>query len=70
MKPLDIHYVTMTSYDETFKNVKVVFRKDDLSKTLGEVLESRIKKPDTHCRNRKISACYLLLLGRPRKRIY
>ena len=39
MKPLNIEYVTMTSYDETFKNVKVVFRKDDLSKTLGEVLE-------------------------------
>ncbi|MBD1365245.1 2,3-bisphosphoglycerate-independent phosphoglycerate mutase [Mucilaginibacter sp. ZT4R22] len=43
MKPLDIQYVTMTSYDETFKNVKVVFRKDDLSKTLGEVLESANK---------------------------
>lgn len=44
MKPLDIEYVTMTSYDETFKNVKVVFRKDDLSQTLGEVLESAGKK--------------------------
>ncbi|MBD1384054.1 2,3-bisphosphoglycerate-independent phosphoglycerate mutase [Mucilaginibacter rigui] len=44
MKPLNIDYVTMTSYDETFKNVKVVFRKDDLSKTLGEVLESAGKK--------------------------
>ncbi|TWR23821.1 2,3-bisphosphoglycerate-independent phosphoglycerate mutase [Mucilaginibacter achroorhodeus] len=44
MKPLDIQYVTMTSYDETFKNVQVVFRKDDLSKTLGEVLESAGKK--------------------------
>jgi 2,3-bisphosphoglycerate-independent phosphoglycerate mutase len=44
MKPLDIQYVTMTSYDETFKNVKVVFRKDDLSKTLGEVLEGAGKK--------------------------
>ena len=44
MKPLDIRYVTMTSYDETFKNVKVVFRKDDLSKTLGEVLEGAGKK--------------------------
>ncbi|GGH03162.1 2,3-bisphosphoglycerate-independent phosphoglycerate mutase [Mucilaginibacter phyllosphaerae] len=44
MKPLNIEYVTMTSYDETFKNVKVVFRKDDLSKTLGEVLESAGKK--------------------------
>jgi 2,3-bisphosphoglycerate-independent phosphoglycerate mutase len=40
MHPLDVKYVTMTSYDETFKNVSVVFRKDDLSQTLGEVLEA------------------------------
>ncbi|MFD0792829.1 2,3-bisphosphoglycerate-independent phosphoglycerate mutase [Mucilaginibacter litoreus] len=44
MHPLNIHYVTMTSYDETFKNVKVVFVKEDLTKTLGEVLESAGKK--------------------------
>jgi 2,3-bisphosphoglycerate-independent phosphoglycerate mutase len=43
MHPLNVHYVTMTSYDETFKNVKVVFRKDDLTKTLGEVLEGAEK---------------------------
>jgi 2,3-bisphosphoglycerate-independent phosphoglycerate mutase len=43
MHPLNVHYVTMTSYDETFKNVKVVFRKDDLTKTLGEVLEGANK---------------------------
>jgi 2,3-bisphosphoglycerate-independent phosphoglycerate mutase len=43
MHPLNVHYVTMTSYDETFKNVKVVFRKDDLTKTLGEVLEAADK---------------------------
>ena len=40
MQPLPLHYVTMTSYDETFKNVNVVFTKDDLSETLGEVLEN------------------------------
>ena len=39
MHPLDIHYITMTGYDETFKNVKVIFNKDDLNNTLGEVLE-------------------------------
>ena len=39
MHPLDLHYVTMTLYDETFNNVKVVFNKDDLSKTLGEILQ-------------------------------
>lgn len=43
MKPLAIHYVTMTTYDETFKNVHVAFKKDDLSMTLGEVLEGAHK---------------------------
>lgn len=38
MKPLDLHYITMTTYDHTFKNVKVLFDKDDLVNTLGEVL--------------------------------
>lgn len=43
MHPLNLHYVTMTSYDETFKNVDVIFRKDDVAQTLGEVLEQNGK---------------------------
>ncbi len=43
MQPLSLHYVTMTTYDETFRDVHVVFTKDDLSNTLGEVLESNAK---------------------------
>lgn len=43
MKPLNLYYVTMTSYDDTFKNVNVVFQKDNLSNTLGEVLEKHNK---------------------------
>jgi len=43
MKALDLYYVTMTSYDDTFKNVKVVFQKDNLSNTLGEVLAAQGK---------------------------
>lgn len=39
MKQLPLHYITMTTYDETFKNVSVVFTKHDLKNTLGEVLE-------------------------------
>jgi 2,3-bisphosphoglycerate-independent phosphoglycerate mutase len=39
MHPLNLHYITMTLYDETFSNVQVVFNKDDLSKTLGEILQ-------------------------------
>ncbi|MDB5133134.1 MAG: phosphoglycerate mutase [Mucilaginibacter sp.] len=39
MHPLDVHYITMVPYDETFKNVKVIFGKDDLTETLGEILQ-------------------------------
>lgn len=38
MQKLDLHYVTMTRYDDTFKNVHVVFEKDNLVNTIGEVL--------------------------------
>ena len=38
MSKLDIDYTTMTNYDKTFKNVNVIFEKDNLSQTLGEVL--------------------------------
>ncbi len=44
MIPLDLYYVTMTNYDNSFKNVKVVFEKDNLKNTLGEVLEGAGKK--------------------------
>lgn len=44
MEPLSLHYITMTSYDDTFENVQVVFTKDDLNNTLGEVLERYQKK--------------------------
>jgi 2,3-bisphosphoglycerate-independent phosphoglycerate mutase len=43
MHPLNLHYITMTPYDETFKNVKVVFDKDDLTETLGEILQEARK---------------------------
>jgi 2,3-bisphosphoglycerate-independent phosphoglycerate mutase len=43
MKPLNLHYITMTSYDETFKNVGVIFKKDDVRLTLGEILEQNNK---------------------------
>lgn len=38
MEPLRLHYVTMTEYDHHFRDVRVIFRKDDLPMTLGEVL--------------------------------
>jgi 2,3-bisphosphoglycerate-independent phosphoglycerate mutase len=38
MKTLPLYYSTMTRYDESFKNIKVLYEKEDLSNTLGEVL--------------------------------
>jgi 2,3-bisphosphoglycerate-independent phosphoglycerate mutase len=38
MKKLKLHYYTMTNYDATFENIKVLFEKDNLQYTLGEVL--------------------------------
>ena len=39
MHPLSLRYITMVPYDETFKNVKVIFDKEDLTETLGEILQ-------------------------------
>ena len=44
MKKLKVHYTTMTKYDETFKNVQVIFENDNLVNTLGEVLAQNNKK--------------------------
>jgi 2,3-bisphosphoglycerate-independent phosphoglycerate mutase len=41
MNTLPIHYFTMTSYDESYLGVNVIFSKDDLSNTLGEVLSKQ-----------------------------
>jgi 2,3-bisphosphoglycerate-independent phosphoglycerate mutase len=38
MSPLKLHYVTMTRYADSFKGVKVIYEKDNLSETIGEVL--------------------------------
>lgn len=43
MHALDLYYVTMTNYDETFKNINVVFNKENLTDTIGEVLEANKK---------------------------
>ncbi len=44
MHKLDLHYTTMTMYDQTFKNVHVIFENDNLLNTLGEVLAANNKK--------------------------
>ena len=40
MTPLNLHYVTLTNYDSSFKNVEVVFDKNNLKDTLGETLSN------------------------------
>lgn len=44
MQTLPLYYLTMTNYDDTFKNVKVLFDKPKLTNTLGEVLAKANKK--------------------------
>jgi 2,3-bisphosphoglycerate-independent phosphoglycerate mutase len=44
MHKLPLYYVTLTNYDETYENVKVVYNKDNITETLGEVLEKANKK--------------------------
>lgn len=44
MHKLNLYYVTLTNYDETYQNVKVVYNKDNITETLGEVLEKANKK--------------------------
>ncbi|MEP2773574.1 MAG: 2,3-bisphosphoglycerate-independent phosphoglycerate mutase [Fulvivirga sp.] len=39
MHTLNLRYVTMTNYDDSFKKVEVIFSKDNLNNTLGAVLE-------------------------------
>ena len=43
MNTLPLYYVTMTNYDKTFKNIHVLYDKDNLTNTLGEVLEKNNK---------------------------
>lgn len=44
MYKMNLYYVTMTSYDDTFNGVKVIFEKDNLNNTLGQVLAAHDKK--------------------------
>ena len=44
MHKMNLYYVTMTNYDDTFNNIYRIFDKDNLTETLGEVLEKNHKK--------------------------
>lgn len=44
MRKLDLNYTTMTRYDHAFKNIHVIFEKDDLVNTLGDIIAANNKK--------------------------
>ncbi|MBC3785007.1 2,3-bisphosphoglycerate-independent phosphoglycerate mutase [Spirosoma utsteinense] len=44
MKKLALDYITMTNYDNEFVGVKVIFDKDNLQNTLGEVIANAGRK--------------------------
>ena len=44
MHKLNLHYVTLTNYDESFTGINVIFNKDNLTETLGEILSKENKK--------------------------
>jgi 2,3-bisphosphoglycerate-independent phosphoglycerate mutase len=43
MHKLNLYYVTMTNYNDTYQNVHVIYDKDNITETLGEVLEKHNK---------------------------
>lgn len=44
MHKLNLYYVTMTNYDDSYKNVHVVYDKDNLTETLGEIVSRNGRK--------------------------
>lgn len=43
MHKLNLYYVTMTNYNDTYQNIHVIYDKDNITETLGEVLEKNNK---------------------------
>lgn len=44
MKALPLYFVTLTNYDDTFRRVHVVYNKENLHHTLGEIIAQHGKK--------------------------
>ena len=44
MRKQNLYFVTMTNYDDSFKGVHVIYDKDNIAETLGEVLAKAGKK--------------------------
>jgi len=43
MQKLDLHYVTMTNYDDSYHDIRVIYDKDNITETLGQVLAAHGK---------------------------
>ena len=43
MSKLNLHFTTMTNYDDSFSGINVIFNKDNLENTLGEMLAKNNK---------------------------
>ncbi len=43
MNPMNLYFVTMTNYDDSFKNIKVLFDRQHIKETLGEILSKEGK---------------------------
>lgn len=43
MKKIPLHMVTLTNYDDTFEGIQVIYNKQNVTETLGEVLEKNGK---------------------------
>jgi 2,3-bisphosphoglycerate-independent phosphoglycerate mutase len=44
MKKLKTYFTTLTNYDDTFKDIQVIFDKENINDTLGEVLANNNKR--------------------------
>lgn len=44
MQKIPLHYVTMTNYDDTFEGIHVIYGKEHLNNTLGEIISKAGKK--------------------------
>lgn len=44
MAALPLHFVTMTNYDDSFENIHIIYNKENITETLGEVISKAGKK--------------------------
>ncbi len=44
MQTMNLHYLTMTKYDERFKDINIIYDKENIQNTLGDVISNLGKK--------------------------